>query len=210
MPGTQQIGVGDPARALLLAWGVVPLLFMPAVGLAAGADLQLHWGTPFLLFAVPAAMELLPTIAWGRADLARVAAAFVLMQTALLGINQLTSPRGPSAWREHHWRAFDSTALAERIASPARSQLGGPIRVVIGPTSIAGALALRLPERPLVLIDADPARSPWVAPDLVERCGAVEIGSTSALTGSTILGPSFRGLSWRTVLRRPYAAPCPP
>lgn len=52
------------ARALLLAWGGVPLLFMPLVGVAAGADLQLHWGTPLLLFAVPAAMELAPRVPW--------------------------------------------------------------------------------------------------------------------------------------------------
>ena len=72
---------------------------------------------------------------------------FIVFQGLLLVQSHLSSPLGPLALRDRHWRAFDSAQLAERIAEPARAALGGPIRVVIGTTGPAGALALRLPER---------------------------------------------------------------
>ena len=47
----------DAARALLLAFGLVPLLFVSMMALVSGAHVQLHWGTPYLLFVVPAALS---------------------------------------------------------------------------------------------------------------------------------------------------------
>ena len=198
----------DQGFRLLLAWGLVPLAFMPLVGMLVGADLQLHWGTPFLLFFVPAAMELLPRVAWQRANLTKVLVAFVLVQGLLLAISHLTSPLGPAALRDRHWRAFDAADLAERIARPERLALGGPIRVVSGDAARAGALALRLREHPLVLIDGRLDQSPWVEEDLVRRCGAVRLGPTQSLPGGTPLGPSFPGLAWRVVRRDAAAAAC--
>ena len=54
----------DAARALLLAFGLVPLLFVSMMALISGAHVQLHWGTPYLLFVVPAALELAGGGAW--------------------------------------------------------------------------------------------------------------------------------------------------
>ena len=56
----------DAARALLLAFGLVPLLFVSMMALVSGAHVQLHWGTPYLLFVVPAALELAGGGAWTR------------------------------------------------------------------------------------------------------------------------------------------------
>jgi 4-amino-4-deoxy-L-arabinose transferase-like glycosyltransferase len=197
------------AKALLLAWGLAPLAFMVLVGLSSGADLQLQWGTPFLLFVVPAAMELWPREAWQRADLSRALGAFLVIQSLLLAHNFVTSPRGPAALRKHYWHTFDSAELAARIADPAHAQLGGPVRVVVGPASVAGALALRLPERPRVLIDGRQDRSPWVALDLIERCGAVELGAAGTLANAAPLGAAFPGMVWRVVLPTAAAGACP-
>jgi hypothetical protein len=60
----------------------------------------------------------------------------------------------------------------QTVGPPARRELGGPIRIVIGEGSVAGAVALELAEGPLVLLRA--AESPWVPSDLIERCGALE------------------------------------
>lgn len=186
------------SRALLLIWGIGPLLFMPLVGLFAGADLQLQWGTPFLLFAVPAAMELSSRwVVWTRHGLKPALKAFVVIQSLLLLVSYLTSSRGPSALQDHHWRTFDSAALAGAVASKAREALGGPICVVIGPGATAGTLALELPERPSVLIDGRYDRSPWVDKQIVEKCGAVELSEGVPLVGGRAVGPGFPGLNWR-------------
>ena len=47
--------------------------------------------------------------------------------------------------------------------------------VLIGDSGVAGALALQLPERPLVLIGNNYTWSVWVPRDRVARCGAVLI-----------------------------------
>jgi len=83
------------------------------------------------------------------------------------------------------------------------------VRVVVGPASVAGALALRLPERPRVLIDGRQDRSPWVALDLVDRCGAVQLGAVGALANAKPLGAAFPGMAWRVILPTAAAAACP-
>jgi 4-amino-4-deoxy-L-arabinose transferase-like glycosyltransferase len=192
----------DRARALLLSWGLVPLAFMPVVGIFTGADLQLQWGTAFLLFAVPAAMELAATrVAWTRAPLRPTLKVFITLQLLLLVQSHLVSPRGPAALRDRHWRSFDSAALAGRLEAPARQALPGQrICVVSGPDAEAGALALQLTDRPLVLIDGRFDRSPWVSADQVKRCSVLELNRGAPLPGGQPVGAGFEGLSWRVVL----------
>jgi 4-amino-4-deoxy-L-arabinose transferase-like glycosyltransferase len=208
-PGHGPTRPGDAARALLLIWGWTPLLFMPLMGLVAGSDLPLHWGTPFLPFLVPATMELLRSVVWQRVKLAKVGGAFVLVQCLLMVTSQITSTFGRFAARDRLGRGFDSTQLAQRIAEPARAALGGPIRVVSGNAVLAGALALRLREQPLVLISGRFDQSPWVEPELVRRCGMVEIGPMQSLPAGTPLGPPWPDLAWRAVGREASAAACP-
>jgi 4-amino-4-deoxy-L-arabinose transferase-like glycosyltransferase len=200
----------DPARALLLSWGLVPFTFMPLLGVVFGSDLQLQWGTAFLLFTVPAVMELLPRRFWDRVDLSKTLKAFLVVQALLLVLSFITSPSGPAPLRDHHWRSFDSRELAAHIAGPARDELGGAIRVVIGSTADAGALALQLPEHPVVLLDGRFDHSPWVLPELLQRCGAVELGPLPAVPGGTLVGAAFPGLAWRVVRPEAGAGLCPP
>jgi 4-amino-4-deoxy-L-arabinose transferase-like glycosyltransferase len=188
-------------RALLLIWGLVPLAFMPAVGIFAGADLQLQWGTPFLLFAVPAAMELLHSRTdWTRVPLRPALHAFVGIQALLLILSHITSPRGPEALRDRHWRAFDSEALAKVLEEPAQAALaGGHICVVSGPGAPAGALALKLADRPMVLINGRFDQSPWVSALKVRDCGMLELREGQRLPGDQAVGKEFPNLSWRIV-----------
>jgi hypothetical protein len=198
----------DPAKALIFAWGLLPLCFMPLVGIATGADLQSHWGTPFLLFAVPAAMELAPPRFWDRVDPVKALRAFLVIQAFVMALGYVTSPRGIPALGNHRWRNFDSAAFAQRIGDPARAELHGPIRIVIGREHEASALALQLPERPRVLFDGRFDRSPWLKRDAVDRCGAVELLPTATLQGGIPVGPVLPGTSWRVLMPRQGAAPC--
>lgn len=207
-PGLASPPRQDLGRAVIWAWGLLPLCFMPLVGVVTGADLQLHWGTPFLLFAVPAAMELAPPGFWTRADLSKALCVFLVIQALVMTRGYVTSPRGIAALGSHYWRHFDSQELERRVADAARAELHGPIRVVIGVEHEAETLALQLPERPLVLIGGRFEDSPWVPRDAVERCGAVELGPSATMKNATPVGLLLPATSWRVIRPRPGAAPC--
>lgn len=188
------------ARVLLLCWGLAPMIFMPLVGVVAGADLQLHWGTPFLLFVVPAAMELSARrVTWQQVQVRRLVFGFVAIQLLLLTVSHLTSPRGPSKLHDGHWRNFDSGGIAAALAQPAHAVLGGPIRVISGPAALAGAIALQLPEHPLVLIDGRLDRSPWVTKKVLAGCGVVELLPSPEIPSATEFKSALPGWSWRAV-----------
>ena len=191
-------GEPDAARVFLLIWGLVPLAFVPAVCLLYGAHLPFHWATPFLFLAVPAVMELVGTGAvWRRIPPRPLWLSFVSIQILLLSVNWITSPLGPKALRDDHRRAFESAGLARTIEGPARAILGGRICVVSGPSDIAGVLAYRLTDQPLVLIDGRFDRSPWVRRRLVDQCGELQIREAPASSGWNAVGPTFPGISWR-------------
>lgn len=197
----------DPGRALLLAFGFTPLVFVSLMTLATGSHIQLHWGTPYLLFAVPAVMELLRGRAgWRRVRPREALVAFMLIQLALMARMELTSPLGAGlARRAADWRYFDSQALAQTLHKRATLALGGPVRVISGPPAEAGALALRLPEQPLVLIDGQPRFSPWVPAGLAGACGALELSLNTRPEGFDPVGADFPGLYWRV---RPPVTAC--
>jgi 4-amino-4-deoxy-L-arabinose transferase-like glycosyltransferase len=190
------------SRAFLLIWGVVPLLFIAFLGLATGADLQPQWGTAFLLFAVPAAMELWRNL-WPRTTIKHALIAFVMLQSLLLVASYLTSYKGPENLRDKHWRSIESEKLASQIAPKAQEMLGHPARVLIGSANISMAIAMQLPGKPLVLVDGRLDRSPWIPTDLVQRCGAVEIIkgiSADVPPDIKAFGKEYPGWGWKIVL----------
>lgn len=183
---------GDATRTLIWCWGVLPLLFMPLVGMMFGSDLQSHWGTPFLLFAVPALMEFFPQHLWEQVDTAHMRRTFLVIQCLLLAVTCVSELRRVDASR-------DEVTSVDSLSVAARAALGGPIRVVIGPAKEAGALSLQLAEHPLVLMAGSYENSPWIQRSLVAQCGAVElIPSSIARDGEPMQG-QFAGLSWRIV-----------
>jgi len=204
LPGDARI-----SRRLLLCFGLTPLVFTLVLGLAVGADLQLHWGAPFLLLAVPAFMELGPwKEVWPRISLKSALMSFCLIQLVLLAWGQMISANGEFRLQRHHWRNFDAKALADAVAPAARAQLGGPVRVIAGPPAEAGALALQLGERPLVLIDGRFDISPWVKKELVDECGVLELSKAAFPPGYRPVGEKFPGLYWRTVVPRSPSIYC--
>lgn len=195
------------SRALLVCWGVVPLLFMPLMALATGAELQMQWSTAFLPFLVPCVMELRPARRWQAVPERVVWTTFLLLQALLLAVNIATSPLGVRSLMDSHWRTFSAARLAARIVPAARRELGGTVPVIIGPVAEAGSLSLELPEHPLVLIDGDYERSPWVDPALVANCGALQlIHSPEPVASAAPVGAPFAELYWRVV---PPAAGAP-
>jgi 4-amino-4-deoxy-L-arabinose transferase-like glycosyltransferase len=207
-PRAAERAAADDARVLLRVWGLLPLGFMALMGLATGAELQLQWGTGFLLFLVPAVMEAMP-VDWQRLPLRSLAQSFLVLQAVLVTLAVARSPQAPRAWRDSHWRQFDAGPLAEAMAPLAREVLGGAVPVVIGPYAMAGAVALRLPERPRVLIDGRYDRSPWLTAAWVARHGGIEIAPTRQLPEGTPFGTRAPGWSWRIVPPTPETPPAP-
>ena len=77
--------------------------------------------------------------------------------------------------------------------------------MISGSWAESGALALRLPEKPVVLIDGQHQFSPWVRADLVAECGALELlRARTPPDGFDPVGAAFPRLYWR--IRRPAAA----
>ncbi len=198
----------DASRALLLCWGLVPLAFMPLTAIAAGSDLPLHWGTPFLLFAIPAAMELSASRArWSRVSLQPALKWFLVIQALLLFQNYLASPLGGGLLPRKCWRRFDSAKLARLVESQDRAALAGKeICVISGPATIAGALALQMPGHPQVLIDGRYDISPWVRTEQPEHCAVLELHNGPAPVEAIAVGPEFPGLTWRLAPSKPVRA----
>ncbi|QTD45840.1 glycosyltransferase family 39 protein [Ottowia testudinis] len=166
---------GHPGAALsrpfLLLWGLGPLLLMMAMSLATGSRLPFKWSTSFALWTVPAVMACLPlaaALARVRALPWPVGAGFAALQLMLLvamqhGAHQPT-PIGPSK-KAREWRQRDFAPAARVLDAQARAELGGPAQIISGAYGVAGALAQQLPGHPLVLIDGDLGKSPWLRAD---------------------------------------------
>lgn len=186
-PGARQSNsAGTPHAAqteaygasVLLCWGLLPPLAMVVMGVLGGVDLQLQWGTAFALWTVPVLMAWLGLReqALGvRRVVALAGVLFVLLQALLVWQSYESSAFGHQRPLSPHWREFPSKELALAIAGPARQAQGGPIRIIRGPATVSGAVALWLPEQPRVLIDGDLTESPWIAPGEPERLGVLDL-----------------------------------
>ena len=189
----------DAARTFLLSWGLVPLVFMPLVGLVAGSHLHLPWGTAFLLFAVPMVMELLRSrVRWSMIPPRSTTGVFLAVQAASLLLSAGTSPLGPIGLRDRHWRSFDSASMARQLEPALRKALAGRVVATIdGPEVLAGALALQLPERPQVLIDGWLDRSPWVSPAILASGPTLHLRVGPPIPGEAPVGGAYTGVAWR-------------
>lgn len=184
------------ARQFLLLWGIAPALMMALLGVLLGTDLQLQWLTAFTLWSVAAGMACV-RVNWGAARVVRAAwIVFLIAQAALAAQLWLSSMHGPGQWHSVHWRNFPSDALARAIAAPAREALGGPIDIISGPYKEAGALALRLPEHPRVLIDGNLTISPWVQADELLHQRVITLFPATTVPADAY--PAIPGWAWRT------------
>jgi hypothetical protein len=159
------------SRQFLLLWGFGPPLLMVGLGLAQGIWLQPKWSTSFALWTVPAVLACLPLGRWAARAPALPRASWVgfgLLQLVLilaLSTGQVSDHRAQGQGPGHlqRWSQRDYAGAAQRVAARAQAELGAPLEVISGPYGVAGAIAQRLPGVPLVLIDGELAKSPWLS-----------------------------------------------
>lgn len=176
---TGVMGYAELSRQFLLLWGFVPLALMALMGLLGGIKLHLHWGTAFMLWSVPAVMEgCAARAAWTSLRTVRAAwAAFAVVQALVMAQSWMASPKGLRGYKPDHTDYFPSERVAARIARQAHAVLGGPIDIISGQQALAGAVAVRLPEQPRVLVLGSFAYSPWIQPGELKAARAIEVFS---------------------------------
>ncbi len=185
------------ARSIILLWGFVPFGMMNLVCLLAGSHLQRHWGTAFFVWTVPAVMLLLrlhQREAPARRYWVSLTAVFLLLQASLMIWAYEKSPYGRFHESSRSWRQFPVGAVARTLAADARAELGGPIRMLVGPEFICGAIATALDEKPKVLIDGKPDISPWITPAELQAGGKIWIWKAGMAPPDS--HPLPHGLRW--------------
>ena len=194
---TAKSAAGLSGTEFLLIWGLMPVLGIGLLGAVAHVDLQKQWGTAFALGLVPVGMRLAgwPERSWRARSPAWLLTGLLLIHGALLWHSYRTSAVGccTKAW---YWRNFDSPAIARALDASVRAQTGWPVRILVGSASVAGAVAMALPEHPKVLIDGQLSWSPWVSEPELQAAGPGLVQLLSP--GSSEPGePLPEGWRWR-------------
>jgi 4-amino-4-deoxy-L-arabinose transferase-like glycosyltransferase len=188
----------------LWLWGGLPPICITLLGLLAGMDLQMQWGTAYAIWLVPLFMMVLglhkrlicEPLSWVALAL------FALIQSLLLLQSYHTSVYGCCAnAAPHRWRLFDSNTLARELDASAREAVGGTFKIIVGPTTAAGAVSLALPEKPKVLIDHNLKISPWIHPQELHFPGVVELWPPNTGPEDRTILPS--GWGWRLYTELP-------
>jgi hypothetical protein len=200
-------------RWFLFCWGALPLLLIALVGLVCGAELQRQWGTAFMAFTVPWLMgelQAVRPVRWRAVDPRRAMWLFAAVQTMVMAVDWATSPLGPQATMRQHNRNFASAEIAQALAQDAKQHLPGRLCVLAGPAGITSVLALRLPERPRVMVDGRRAFSPWVPDTLPPGCATAWVATHAAGLPAGLPAPHTLpgGLVWSAAGLAP--APAPP
>ncbi|GAB4202508.1 MAG: hypothetical protein Fur0019_00460 [Tibeticola sp.] len=193
-------------RVFIYSWALLPTLVMLALGLLGGAALQTQWAAGFAFLAPPAVLLALrlgedrlrrPRV--GRAAVG----AFVLVQALLMAHTWDRSPRGLHPFGPEHWCRFPAEALAAELRAQALPALGASDYLISGPAAPLQALALHLPGWPRVLIERNPALSPWVQPGELAHTPVLELWPPGQ--GPHDLPRTAQGWGWRII--GPVASP---
>jgi len=189
---------GGPSRAYLWASALLPFAVSVFAILLTGKAFKSMWGT--MMFSTLA----LALVAWRPGAFAglfsrRAWIMWLAFQCLMLLTYAVMMRWGPVYQHKVSKALFPATALAAQLDRAWSAQTGGaPLRYVIGDTWTGGVIAFSLPSAPSVMIDADPAKSPWVSEDRLRDCGALMVWAADRPTPEWF-GPAAGGASQQTV-----------
>lgn len=196
----------------LFCFGLLPLLWMPLMAVLLNARMHMNWGTAFMPLTCAALLHFSGGWRWQQLRLAHAVAGFALVQALLVAWawQQHRLPR--PVLSQHRSSQFDSQHVADVIGPEARRAIGGPVRVIAGRQRLVSVLALRLPERPLVMVDGRPEISPWLPDDLTALCAVLWVGDASDRPPADLAVrqvPGGQGLWWAVDVLSERADHCP-
>jgi hypothetical protein len=160
------------ARRYLAMLALGPFAITSLIALVTGRLPVAMWGYPLWSFAPLAALAWLGPVQAPQ-PLRRFAAGFVvvflampLAYAAVEGLEPVLRDR-PKATQ------FPGRLLAETITQRWREKFGSALPYVGGGEFATNNIAVYSPDRPRVIVHADPAISPWIDRDALKRRGAV-------------------------------------
>jgi hypothetical protein len=148
-----------------------PLLLTALVG-ALGVRLGSAWAATFFVTAGLLALHWVPTVP--ARQLVRsalwvgIGLELLLASGMALGSGWLADLTGHASRSN-----FPAARLARQLDRVWHQHADTPLRIVVGETWLAGNMSVRSRGQPLVFIDADPQKAPWIKPNMVNDCGAL-------------------------------------
>lgn len=162
-----------PDRSFLWIAGTVPFALTLLIGVAAGANLPVHWATGGLLLTGWLVLDAWP----GEMDPARLRRTLIAAAAAHVVLCLGSTAVGPFVAAANHAPGrtnFPSKTLAEAARSTWDKYEPTPLRLIVSDTWIGGNVVAHWKGRPpAVLADGLPVRAAWIPPDAVRRCGAL-------------------------------------
>jgi hypothetical protein len=192
------------ARRYLAMLALGPFLVTTAIALFAGRLPVAMWGYPLWSFAPLAA------IAWfgpvtEAPQLRRFATAFIIVFVAVPLVYVAVEALEP-AWRDRPKATqFPGHQLADEITARWHAKFGGALPFVGGGEFATNNIAVYSPDKPRVIVHADPGLSPWVDRDELKRRGAVIVWEDGQLDANAMaqLRRDYPGLDVQEPLSLP-------
>jgi 4-amino-4-deoxy-L-arabinose transferase-like glycosyltransferase len=192
------------ARRYLAMLALGPFLVTTAVALLAGRLPVAMWGYPLWSFAPLAAIVWFGPAA-GNAQVRRFAvgfaAVFLAMPLAYVAVEALEP-----AWRDRPKATqFPGRQLADEVTRAWRAKFGTPLPFVGGGEFSTNNIAVYSPDKPRVIVHADPTISPWIDRDDLRRRGAVIVWEDGQLDAAAMaqLRRDYPGLTVQEPLSLP-------
>ena len=192
------------ARRYLAMLALGPFLVTTALALLAGRLPVAMWGYPLWSFAPLAALVWFGPVT-GSAQVRRFAAGFVVVFLAMPFAYVAVEALEP-AWRDRPKATqFPGRQLADEITRAWRAKFGTPVPFVGGGEFSTNNIAVYSPDKPRVIVHADPTISPWINRDELRKRGAVIVWEDGQLDAAAMaqLRRDYPGLKVQEPLSLP-------
>ncbi len=192
------------ARRYLAMLALGPFLVTTAVALFAGRLPVAMWGYPLWSFAPLAAIAWFRPVAEG-AQARRFAAGFLVVFLAMPLAYVAVEALEPAVRDRPKATQFPGRQLADAVTKAWHAKFATPLPFVGGGEFATNNIAVYSPDRPRVIVHADPAISPWVDREELKRRGAVIVWEDGQLDAAAMaqLRLDYPGLAVQDPLTLP-------
>ena len=162
-----------PEWRFVLFMALGPVLLTSALGVT-GVRLGSAWAATFFVLFGVWAMRWIPSVS--PALLVRTVLWVGLGLEVLLASGMAVGSGWLVDWNGRPARSnFPSVLLAKQLDAVWQQHSTTPLRVVVGETWLAGNVSFRSKDKPMVFIDGDAQKSPWINAGMLRDCGALVV-----------------------------------